>query len=154
MNDRLSKLSPQIIGLDLSGFIKDRAIQDNTLIIKSKEVTLSLKLYISIAYDRAKWIFLIRTLKHGFSEKFIYMIYRSLSNNLSKKSDYFKSSLSRSLFVIFMDVLSRRINHAIMYGLVKSYHVPGSMTHVRVRWRYASFPQWKQEIIIVSQENY
>ena len=84
--NRLKVILPNIISESQSAFQSDKAISDNILVAyetlhhmktksSSKIGSMTLKLDMSKAYDRVKWVFLLKLMeKMGFYSKWIKMI--------------------------------------------------------------------------------
>lgn len=81
---------PCIISPQHSGFVKGRNISNNYLLAqelvsdigkKCRGANVVFKLYMTKAYDRISWLFLIQVLPYfGFGERFIDMVWRLLLN--------------------------------------------------------------------------
>ncbi|KAL9667689.1 hypothetical protein QQ045_002053 [Rhodiola kirilowii] len=108
--------------------------------VKSIGGNIMMKIDMSKAYDRISWRFILKMMAAmGFSEKWIDLIYRNISNCsysvLWNGSSYgfFKSNkgvrqgdpLSPSLFILGMEYFSRLINDAIRKGNLIAYKIKG-----------------------------
>lgn len=98
-----------------------------------------IKLDVAKAYDRVYWFFLIKVLKKmGFSNGFVDIIWRLISNNWysvlinGQSHGFFHSTrgvkqgdpLSPILFILSAEVLSRAINSLFENGLFVGYGLP------------------------------
>ncbi|XP_019265754.1 PREDICTED: uncharacterized protein LOC109243299 [Nicotiana attenuata] len=90
LSRRLNPLLPKLISNNQSGFVKDRLIMKNVLLAQeiiqginnsNKGGNIVMKLDMEKAYDRMSWEFINAVMrKFGFSEKWINMTQRILSN--------------------------------------------------------------------------
>lgn len=92
IHERLVGLLPTLISKEQSGFVKGRSIVENILL--TQEIVTDMRLRIKVGpnvimkldttkvYDRLSWLFLTKVLrKMGFSERFIGMMFGTVSNN-------------------------------------------------------------------------
>ncbi|KAL9678490.1 hypothetical protein QQ045_016334 [Rhodiola kirilowii] len=108
--------------------------------IKSFGGNIMMKIDMSKAYDRISWRFILKMMAAmGFSESWIDLIYRNISNCWysvlwnGSSYGYFKSNkgvrqgdpLSPSLFIRGMEYLSRLINEAVRKGKLMAYKTKG-----------------------------
>ena len=143
--NRLKTILPKFIAPNQSAFVKDRLLMENLLlateIIKdyhkeSVSPRCAMKIDISKAFDSVQWSFLLNTLKAlDFPEKYILWIQTCVTTASfsvqvnGELAGYFGSerglrqgcSLSPYLFVICMNVLSRKIDKAA-YDKRITYH--------------------------------
>ena len=143
--NRLKKLLPRIICENQSAFIKGRLLMENVLLASEmvKDYHKSsipprcvMKIDISKAFDSVQWEFVLKGLKAlNFPEKYIHWIklcITSLSFSVQVNGDlvgYFQSarslrqgcSLSLYLFVFCMNILSKKIDRAVLEQKFK-YH--------------------------------
>ena len=154
--NRLKRLLPEIIAENQSAFVKGRLLMENVLLASElvkdyHKDTISprcvMKIDISKAFDSVQWAFVLKSLSAlGFPKKFIHWIelcITSPSFSVQVNGDlvwYFQCSrglcqgcsLSPYLFVLCMNVLTRKIDKAVAEGKFK-FH-PGcqslSITHL------------------------
>lgn len=141
--NRLKKLLPRIITESQSAFVKGRLLMENVLLASElvkdyhKDTVSSrcvMKIDISKAFDSVQWMFVLKCLSTlGFPKDTIHWIelfIMSPSFSVQVNGDlagYFQSSrglrqgcsLSPYLFVLCMDVLSRKIDRAVAEGKFK-----------------------------------
>nr|XP_027109237.1 uncharacterized protein LOC113729105 [Coffea arabica] len=154
---RLAPLLPKIISPNQSGFVQERSISDNYLLVqeviagikrKARGGNVVFKLDMTKAYDRMKWPFLIQVLRaFGFGERWINMIWRIISNVWfsivinGSLCGFFKSArglrqgdpLSPALFIIRAEVLSRSLNQLVSCRGFQGFSIPQgcpSITHL------------------------
>ncbi|KAL9681261.1 hypothetical protein QQ045_013043 [Rhodiola kirilowii] len=100
-----------------------------------------LKIDMSKAYDRICWKFILKMLSvFGFSNKWIDLIYRNISNCWYSVlwNGFIKSNrgvrqgdpLSPSLFILAMDYLSKLINNCIRRNEISTYKLQGCKTYM------------------------
>ncbi|CAM8923331.1 unnamed protein product [Rhodiola kirilowii] len=154
LNSRLTNILKRVISQEQSGFLEGRYIHDcigvahdmvRDINVKSFGGNIMMKIDMSKAYDRISWRFILKMMAAmGFSETWIDLIYRNISNCwysvLWNGSSYgfFKSNkgvrqgdpLSPSLFILGMEFLSRLINDAIRKGDLIAYKIKGCITPV------------------------
>lgn len=143
--NRLKRVLPKIISENQSAFIKGRLLMENVLLASElvkdyhkDSITQRgvMKIDISKAFDSVQWSFVLKSLEAlGFSEKFISLIrlcITTASFSVQVNGDlagYFQSSrglrqecsLSPYLFVLCMNVLSKKIDKAAKEKVFK-YH--------------------------------
>lgn len=148
LTTRLASILPILISEEQSGFTRVRNITENILLAQEKiqkvdakvrGCNVVLKLDLAKAYDRLSWFFLIIMLrKFGFSEVFIDMVWRIISNCwyislFNGEADNFfpccrevrkGDPLSLSLFIIASEVLSRGLNHLVHTKHVLPFTMP------------------------------
>ncbi|XP_027077095.1 uncharacterized protein [Coffea arabica] len=157
LSDRLSRLLPKIISPQQSGFVRGRHISDNFLLAQelisgirqpNQGGNVVLKLDMAKAYDRVSWIFLLQVLRRfGFSERWIDMIWRLISNVWfsvlinGSPCGFFQSTrglrqgdpISPALFIIGAEVFSRSLNSLVGQRGFLPFKVPTScpiVTHL------------------------
>lgn len=137
MANRLKILLPRMISENQSSFVKGRLLMENVLLASelvkdyhkdSVSPRCVMKIDISKAFDSVQWAFLLQILGVlGFPERFIHWIKLCVTTpsfSVQVNGDlagYFQSSrglrqgcsLSPYLFVMCMDVLSRKIDKAV-----------------------------------------
>ncbi|CAM8936846.1 unnamed protein product [Rhodiola kirilowii] len=152
LNSRLTNILKRVISQEQSGFLEGRNIHDcigmahdmvRDINIKSFGGNIMMKIDMSKAYDRISWRFILKMMAAmGFSEKWIDLIYRNISNCWysvlwnGTSYGFFKSNkgvrqgdpLSPSLFILGMEYLSRLINEAIRKGKLVAYKTKGCRT--------------------------
>ncbi|XP_024014246.1 uncharacterized protein LOC112088191 [Eutrema salsugineum] len=145
--NRLKILLPKFIAPNQSAFVKNRLLMENLLLAtelvkdyhkENISARCAMKIDISKAFDSVQWEFLLNTLRAmDFPAEFVHWIHLCISSaSLSVQvngelAGYFGSarglwqgcSLSPYLFVICMNILSKRLDKAAQENLV-SYH-PG-----------------------------
>ncbi|XP_070041384.1 secreted RxLR effector protein 78-like [Nicotiana tomentosiformis] len=148
LHDRLERLLPSLISLNQSGFVKGRIIFENILLIqeiitdirkRGTPANIVIKLDMTKAYDRVSWKYLLHVLrKMGFTENFINMVWKLISNNWysvlvnGQNSGFFKSTrgvkqgdpLSPALFILSAEVLSRSLNKLFEDTTFRGFGMP------------------------------
>ncbi|WMV32127.1 hypothetical protein MTR67_025512 [Solanum verrucosum] len=148
VHNRIEVLLPGLISSNQSGFVKGRSIIENVLLTqeiitdirkRGKPINVIMKLDIAKAYDRVSWYFFMKVLrKMGFSEVFIDLIWRLISNNWysvlvnGQSHGFFYSTkgakqgdpLSPALFILSAEVLSRALNSLFEDGQFVGYGLP------------------------------
>lgn len=138
--NRLKRLLPQIISETQSAFVKGRLLMENVLLASElvkdyhkESITprCVMKIDISKAFDSVQWEFVLKSLRAlGFPLRFIHWIklcITSPSFSVQVNGDlagYFQSSrglrqgcpISPYLFVLCMNVLSRKMDSAVVEG--------------------------------------
>ncbi|KAL9663610.1 hypothetical protein QQ045_019001 [Rhodiola kirilowii] len=154
LNSRLTIILKKVISQEQSGFLEGRYIHDcigmahdmvHDINVKRFGGNIMMKIDMSKAYDRISWRFILKMMATmGFSEKWIDLIYRNISNCWysvvwnGPSYGFFKSNkgvrqgdpLSTSLFILGMDYLSRLINEAIRRGELNAYKIKGCSTPI------------------------
>lgn len=137
-----------IISQEQTRFVQGRCIIENVLMVqeifveimkRGKIPNLVIKLDIMKAYDKVKWLYLLKLLrKMGFGEILIDMVFRLLNNNWyslllnGQPKGFFKSSrgikqgdpVSPTLFIIAAEVVSKALNKLLQNRDFKFFGIP------------------------------
>lgn len=158
LNDRLACFLPSLISKNQSGFVKNRAIIDNTLLAQEMSLGVDnttrgsnviVKLDMMKAYDRVHWSFLASVLaSFGFHNDWITLVmnivtsyhYRTIVNG--EIYGYFQAHrglrqgdpLSATLFILMSEYLSRSLNALFAENPSMYYVVPKGILVTRLAY--------------------
>ena len=148
LNDRLALLLPNLISLNQSGFVKDRAIVDNILLVqelahavdnKNKGANVIVKLDMMKAYDRVQWSFLkVMLQSFGFAPSWVNLVMKVVTNChysvlINGETCGFIHAMqglrqgdpiSPALFILMNEYLSRSLNDLFAQHPCMYYKVP------------------------------